>query len=148
MTSRLFGMILIVAFPVIIGFGFVVMNWESPFKAVDVCKNLAISIENIGPNQACLGDLDENQYINFILHNIGSSDITGITVLATGDKGSGTIELSPISFPKEGTFSKTDKLAIYDTQLFGKIKNIQFYPKSGTEFCPKKSIKADNIGTC
>ena len=153
-VSPLIATILLIAFAVALGS--VVMNWGLNLdlvKSGDKCRNLEIKIRNIDGNQVCFGGFGQNGYINFILDNAGVTDVSGLTILIYGEKGTKLFELNNILIKKGSLYDKKDKEVIYDFSTFGKIKRVEFQPKikdgSEIEVCGGKySIIAEKIASC
>ena len=152
-VSPLIATILLIAFAVALGS--VVMNWGLNLdlgKSADVCRNVEIKIRNIGVAEVCSGGFGANGYINFIIDNIGSSDITGLAIWVIGDKGTRLFDLDDVLIGSGSLYNKKDKEVSYDFTKFGDIKQVQFIPKikteQSTDICPKNSIKAEKIGIC
>lgn len=152
-VSPLIATILLIAFAVALGS--VVMNWGLNLNlgnSEDACRNVGIMIRNIDAAEACFGGFGANGYINFILDNTGAVDISGLSILIVGDKGTRLFDLDNILIKKSSLYDKKDKEVSYDFSTFGNIKQVQFIPKvkveQTTEICPKNAIKAEKIGIC
>ena len=151
-VSPLIATILLIAFAVALGS--VVMNWGlnlSLGKSSDKCSRVEIKIRNIDGAEICYGGFGANSYINFIIDNIGESDINGLAIWITGDKGTKLSDLDDITIKKGALFERKGKEVTYDSTAYGSIKNVQFIPKvkSDTlEPCLKNAIKVDKIGIC
>ena len=153
-VSPLIATILLIAFAVALGS--VVMNWGLNIlelgKSEDVCRNVEIKIRDIDKNEVCFGGLGQNGYINFIIDNIGVTDINGLAVWIVGDKGTKLFDIDNILIKKGYLYDKKDNGVVYDFSVFGNIKQVQFIPKikfdQATEICPKNAIKAEKIGVC
>jgi len=148
-VSPLIATILLIAFAVALGS--VVMNWGFNFeigKTTDICAGVEIKLRNIGNAQACYGSVEHNGYINFILDNTGSVDISGLGILIVGEKGTRLFDLDAISLAKGTLYDKKDKQVSIDFNAYGSVNEIQFIPKVGTEVCTNNAVKAKNIGIC
>lgn len=151
-VSPLIATILLIAFAVALGS--VVMNWGlnlSLGKSSDKCASVEIKIRNINGAEICYGGFGANSYINFIIDNVGETDINGLAVWITGDKGTKISDLDDVTIKKDALFEIKGKEVAYDSTAYGGIKNVQFIPKvkSDTlEPCLKNSIKAEKIGIC
>ncbi len=152
-VSPLIATILLIAFAVALGS--VVMNWGLNLnlgKPDDACSNVEIKIRDIGSSEICFGGFGKNGYINFIIDNTGSVDISGMAIWVSGDKTTRVFDLDNISIKKGALYDKKDKEVSYDFSVFGSIKQVQFIPKIYTghtiEICPKSAIKAEKIGVC
>ncbi len=152
-VSPLIATILLIAFAVALGS--VVMNWGLNLnlgKSADNCRNVEIKIRNIDVAEACFGGFGSNGYINFIIDNTGTIDISGLAIWIVGDKGTRLFDLDSIFIKKSSLYDKKDKEVTYDFAKFGNIKQVQFIPKikteQTTEICPKNAIKAEKIGIC
>src|SRR3989338_3985396 len=152
-VSPLIATVLLIAFAVALGS--VVMNWGLNLdlaKASDVCAGIEIKIRNVGSSEACFGGIGSNGYINFIIYNLGSSDINGIAIWMIGEKGTKLFDLDNIQIKKDSLYEKDDKEVSYDFSTYGSIKQVQFIPKirqdQSTEICPKNAIVAKSINQC
>lgn len=150
-VSPLIATILLIAFAVALGS--VVMNWGLNLnlgKSTDKCRNVEIRLRNIDVAEACYGGFGPNGYINFIIDNTGSVDISGLAIWIVGDKGTSLFDLDNIPIKKGSIYDKKDKEVVYDFTRFGNIKQILFIPKpeQSVEICPKNSVKAEKIGIC
>ena len=153
-VSPLIATILLIAFAVALGS--VVMNWGLNLnigKSADKCANVAIKIREISSAEVCYGGVAQNGYINFIIDNVGNTNITGLAILIVGDKGKTRLfDLDSILIKKSSLFDKRDKEVSYDIFQFGKVNEVQFIPKissdESTEICSKKSVTAEKIGIC
>lgn len=152
-VSPLIATILLIAFAVALGS--VVMNWGlslSIGKSSDACRNVEIEIRNIDGIEACFGGFGQIGYINFIIDNAGSADISGLAIWIVGDKGTSLFDLDNLMIRKGSLYDKKDKEVSYDFTQFGNIKQVQFIPKvksaNTIEICPKNAIKAEKIGVC
>src|SRR3990167_1379626 len=86
-VSPLIATILLIAFAVALGS--VVMNWGLNLnlgKSDDKCRNVEIKLRDIDSAEACYGGFGSNGYINFIIDNTGSADISGLAIWVVGDK--------------------------------------------------------------
>lgn len=152
-VSPLIATILLIAFAVALGS--VVMNWGLSLnlgKSSDACRNVEIEVKNINGIESCFGGFGQNGYINFIIDNTGSIDISGLAIWIVGDKGTRLFDLDSIMVKKGSLYDKKDKEVSYDFSQFGNIKQVQFIPKvmigQTTEICPKNAVKAEKIGVC
>ena len=152
-VSPLIATILLIAFAVALGS--VVMNWGLNLdlgSQGDRCRNVEIKIRNIDGSEVCFGGVGANSYINFIIDNTGSTDLSGLAIWMIGDKGAKLFDIDGIALKKGSLFEKKDKSVPYDLSAYGNIKQVQFIPKIKTDqsadICSKNSIKAEKIGTC
>ena len=152
-VSPLIATILLIAFAVALGS--VVMNWGLNLnfaKSSDVCIGVEIKIRNVGSSEACFGGVGSNGYIHFIIDNIGANEISGLAVWMIGEKGTKLFDIDNLRIKKNSLYQKEDKEVSYDFNAYGKIKQIQFIPKTkagqSTEICSKNAIVAKNIGAC
>ena len=151
-VSPLIATILLIAFAVALGS--VIMNWGLNLdlgKPDDKCGNVAVKIRNIDNFEVCYGDFGQNGYINFILDNIGTADISGLTILIVGEKGTKLSELQK-TIKKESLLDEKDKEVSYNFDVYGSIKQVQFIPKVSvnqeTVVCAKNLAEANKIGIC
>ena len=151
-VSPLIATILLIAFAVALGS--VIMNWGLNLnlgKPADKCDNVAIKIRNIDNSEVCYGGSGKGGYINFVLDNTGSVDISGITILAIGEKGTMLFELQK-TIKIGSLFDKKDREISYDFDAYGSIKQVQFIPKvtanQETDVCTKSLAEAEKIGAC
>ena len=152
-VSPLIATILLIAFAVALGS--VVMNWGLNLnlgKSSDKCRNVEIKIRSVDVAEVCFGGLGANGYINFIIDNTGSQDISGLAIWIIGGKGTRLFDLDNVLIKKNSLYDKKDKEVTYDFTTFGNIKQAQFIPKVRTEqmtdICTKKAIIAEKIGVC
>ena len=152
-VSPLIATVLLIAFAVALGS--VVMNWGLNLnlgKSTDMCRNVEIKIRNIDISEVCFGGFGPSGYVNFIIDNTGTIDISGLAIWIVGEKGTRLFDLDKIMIAKDSLYDKKDKEVSYDFSVFGNIKQVQFIPKvssgQSTEICPKNAIKADKIGAC
>lgn len=152
-VSPLIATILLIAFAVALGS--VVMNWGLSLdlgKSADKCKNIEIKIRNIDSTEICFGGFGQNAYINFVIDNTGTTDVSGLAIWIVGDKGTRLFDLDNISIKKGSLYDKKDKEVTYDFEKYGNIKQAQFIPKikleQTTEICPKNAVKVEKIGVC
>ena len=152
-VSPLIATVLLIAFAVALGS--VVMNWGLNLnlgKSADMCRNVEIKIRNIDVAEVCFGGFGPSGYVNFIIDNTGTIDISGLAIWIVGDKGTKLFDLDNILIAKGSLYDKKDKEVTYDFSAFGNIKQVQFIPKvrsgQSTEICPRNAIRADKIGVC
>ena len=153
-VSPLIATILLIAFAVALGS--VVMNWGLNLnlgKSPDLCYNVGIKIREISSAEVCYGGIGQNGYVNFIIDNVGETDITGLAILIVGDKGKTRLfDLDNILIRKRELFNKNDKEVSYDFNLYGDIKQVQFIPKIKTErsveICSRGAVIAEKAGMC
>ena len=152
-VSPLIATILLIAFAVALGS--VVMNWGLSLnlgKSSDKCRNVEIKIRNIDVAEVCFGGFGTNGYVNFIIDNVGTADISGLAIWIVGDKGTQLSDLDNLLIKKGTLYDKKDKEVAYDFSKFGNIKQVQFIPKikaeQTIEICPRNAIKAEKVGVC
>ena len=152
-VSPLIATILLIAFAVALGS--VVMNWGLNLnlgKSSDNCAPVNIKIRNIGGFEVCYGGFGNNGYINFIIDNVGESDLNGLSVWIVGEKGTRLLDIDGITIKKGSLFDKKGRDVTYDFATYGNIKHVQFIPKvtgsEGIEPCLKNAIKVEKIGVC
>ena len=152
-VSPLIATVLLIAFAVALGS--VVMNWGLNLnlgKSADMCRNVEIKLRNIDVSEVCFGGFGPSGYINFIIDNTGTVDLSGLAIWIVGEKATRLFDLDKIMIAKGSLYDKKDKEVSYDFSIFGNIKQVQFIPKvksgQSTEICPKNAIKADKIGIC
>lgn len=151
-VSPLIATILLIAFAVALGS--VVMNWGlnlSIGKSADKCSSVSMKIRNINGAQICYGGFGNNGYVNFIVDNVGSSDINGLSVWITGEKGTRLFDIDDIAVKSGSLFERKGKEVTYDFTAYGNIKSVQFIPKAkgeSLEPCLKNAVKVEKIGIC
>ena len=152
-VSPLIATILLIAFAVALGS--VIMNWGLNFnigKENDICGKVGIKIRSLDAAEVCYSGLGVNGYINFILDNIGSSDVNGLSIWIIGEKGTRLFDLDRITLKKGVLFDKRDMDVSYDFNVYGKIREVQFIPKvqssKGQEVCTTSAVKTQKIGIC
>jgi len=151
-VSPLIATILLIAFAVALGS--VIMNWGLNLnlgKPDDKCSNVVVKIRNIDNFEVCYGDFGQNGYINFILDNTGTADISGLTILIVGEKGTKLSELQK-TIKKGSLLDEKGKEVSYNFEVYGGIKQVQFIPKVSvdkeTVVCAKNLAEANKIGIC
>jgi len=152
-VSPLIATILLIAFAVALGS--VVMNWGLNLdlgKSADKCRSIEMKLREIDSAEACFGGFGQNGYINFVIDNTGTDDISGLAIWIVGDKGTRLFELDSILIKKDSLYDKKDKEVSYDFTAYGNINQVQFIPKAkaeqATEICPKNAVKTEKIGAC
>lgn len=152
-VSPLIATVLLIAFAVALGS--VVMNWGLNLnlgKSGDKCRGVEIKIRNIDVAEVCYGGFGQNGWIDFIIDNTGSIDISGLAIWIVGDKGTKLFDFDNISIKKGAIFDKKGKDVSYDFNKYGSILEVQFIPKvkseQGMEICTKDTVKAEKIGIC
>ena len=151
-VSPLIATILLIAFAVALGS--VIMNWGLNLnigKENDICGKVEIKIRSLDA-EVCYSGFGANGYINFILDNTGSTDVNGLSIWIIGEKGTRLFDLDNIAFKKGILFDKRDMEVSYDFNVYGKIREVQFIPKTqsskGQELCTTSAVKAQKIGIC
>lgn len=151
-VSPLIATILLIAFAVALGS--VLINWglNLDLNAQDPCTDVGLTLRQINDAQACYGGERENGYVNFILNNVGSEDIDGLSVWIIGDRQTKFVELSDLSIPAKSAFEKRDRGLTYDYLTHGNIQQMQFIPKvrsnGETEICTQQAVKAQILKRC
>jgi flagellin-like protein len=152
-VSPLIATVLLISFAVALGS--VVLNWGRNLdiaKPGDLCSEVSIQIRNIGDAEVCYSGNGKNTYINFIIDNPGKTDIRGLGIWITGQKGTKLLDFDNMPVKSGQLLSIKDKSVVYDLDTYGIIKNIQFFPKilgtDSLELCARNSIKVSNIGVC
>ena len=152
-VSPLIATILLIAFAVALGS--VVMNWGLNLnlgKSADKCNSVNIKIRNIDGAEICYGGFGANGYINFIIDNIGESELNGLSVCITGEKNTRLFDIDDIKIGKGSLFEKKGKDVTYDFTTYGNIKILQLIPKikkdQSLEPCLKNAVKVEKIGVC
>lgn len=151
-VSPLIATILLIAFAVALGS--VIMNWGLNLnlsKPDNKCSNVAVKIRDSGNFEACYGGIGQNGYVSFVLDNIGNVDISGLTILIVGEKGTKLYELQK-AIKKGSLLDENGKEISYDFVTYGSIKQAQFIPKivigQETVVCAKNLAEANKIGIC
>ena len=151
-VSPLIATILLIAFAVALGS--VIMNWGLNLnlgKPDDKCGNVAVKIRYSENFEVCYGDFGQNGYINFILDNIGTADISGLTILIVGEKGTKLSELQK-TIKKGSLLDEKGKEVSYNFDVYGSINQVQFIPKVEVNHeivvCAKNLAEANKIGVC
>ncbi len=152
-VSPLIATVLLIAFAVALGS--VIMNWGLNLdlgKSADKCSNVEIKVRNIDDSEVCFGGFGQQGYINFIIDNMGTKDLSGLAIWIVGEKGTNLFDLDNILIEKGSLYDKKDKEVAYDFSKYGDIKHVQFIPKvhsdEGIEICPKNAVKIERIGVC
>src|SRR3989338_1350441 len=129
-VSPLIATVLLISFAVALGS--VVLNWG---RNLDIsrpgyaCSGVAIKMRNIADAEVCYAGSGSGTYINFVIDNIGSTGIDGLWIWITGEKGTKLLDINDISIKKGQLLDIKDKSIVYDSETYGTIKNIQFFPK-------------------
>ena len=152
-VSPLIATVLLISFAVALGS--VVLNWGRNLdiaKPGDICTGISMKIRNVGDSQVCYSGQGQNTYINFIIDNDGSTDIDGLGIWITGEKGTKLLDFNDFSIKKGELRDVKDKSITYDSNAYGTIKQIQFFPKvkatDSIELCARNSVKVSNIKAC
>ncbi len=151
-VSPLIATILLIAFAVALGS--VIMNWGlnlSTQNSDDPCQRVRLSLNLIGGAEACYGNTGAQGYVNFILENTGTTDISGVSIWMTGQKKTELVDIV-ISIPRKTTFDRNNKETSFDFNAVGNINQIQFIPKvqtpERTSICTKQAIEPKIITFC
>ena len=152
-VSPLIATILLISFAVALGS--VVLNLGRNLdiaKPGDICAGIIMNIRNIGESQVCYSGQGQNTYINFIIDNDGSANIDGLGIWITGEKGTKLLDFNDFLIEKGELREVKDKSINYDSNAYGTIKQIQFFPKikdvDSMELCARNSVKVSNIKAC
>ena len=148
-VSPLIATILLIAFAVALGS--VIMNWGLNLnlgKEDDACGKIELKVRAIESADVCYGGSGANGYVNFVVDNTGSAEINGLSIWVIGEKGTRLLDLDNIAIKEGFLYDKKDKEVSYDFNAYGKIKQVQFIPKAGSEVCTKSAVKAEKIGIC
>ena len=152
-VSPLIATVLLISFTVALGS--VVLNWGRNLEISrpgDACSGVIIKTRSIADVEVCYSGSGQNTHINFIIDNVGSVDIDGLSIWIVGEKGTKLQDLDNFPIKKGELLDIKNKLVTYDFNTYGKIKHVQFIPKvkadTSVDICPRNSIKAEKIGTC
>ena len=152
-VSPLIATILLIAFAV--SLGSVVLNWGLNLnleKSADKCNNAKIKVRVIEGAEICYGGYGANGYINFIIDNVGQSDLNGISLWIVGAKGTRLFDIDDVEIKKGSLFQKKAKDVTYDFTTYGNIISAQIIPKVKSEqsvsTCLKNAAKVEKIGAC
>jgi|SRR3989338_88867 len=152
-VSPLIATVLLISFAAALGS--VALNWGRNLdiaKPGDACSGVAIKMGNIADAEVCYAGSGSGTYINFVIDNIGSIDIDGLGVWITGEKGTKLLDINNIPIKKGQRLDVKDKSIIYDSNTYGAIKSIQFFPKvmgaDALEICSRNSVKANKLKAC
>lgn len=152
-VSPLIATVLLIAFAVALGS--VILNWGFSLqlgKPADRCGNVKITVRETGAGDVCFGGSGANGYINFIIDNTGTADISGLAVWITGEKGTSFFDIDNISIKKSSLYEKKDRMVTYNFMEYGNIEQVQFIPKIKLEqalyICPKNAVNAEKISAC
>lgn len=151
-VSPLIATILLIAFAVALGS--VIMNWGLNLSAQnsdDPCQRVRLELQPIVNAEACYGNTGTQGYVNFILENTGTSDISGVSIWLTGQKKTEVVDLV-VSIPRKTTFERINKETTFDFSAVGNINQIQFIPKVQTvdrsQICTRQSIEPRTVTFC
>jgi flagellin-like protein len=151
-VSPLIATVLLISFAVALGA--VVMNWGRSIDIIgpdDKCAGVGITVRKTN-YEVCFGGSGSDAYVNFIIDNTGSMDISGLGIWIVGTKGTKFHDLDSLKISKGALLDIKDESTQYDFNEYGNIKHVQFIPKilieGSLEICPKNTIKADKIDVC
>jgi len=151
-VSPLIATVLLISFAVALAT--VVLNWGKNFEIIgeeDKCSGVSLTVRPTN-YEVCSGGSGKDSYINFIIDNTGSSDISGLRIFIVGDKGTEFHDFNTLKINKGELLDIKDQSISYDFETYGNIRKVQFTPKitvnDEIESCPKNEITADKIGVC
>jgi len=151
-VSPLIATILLIAFAVALGS--VIMNWGlnlSNQDADDPCQRVRMELKPMTNADACYGSIGSQGYINFVLENTGTTDISGISIWLTGQKKTELIDLA-ISIPRKTSFERFNKETTFDFETVGNVNQVQFIPKiesaGKTSICTRQAIEPKTVTFC
>ena len=129
------------------------MNWGLKLDvAGDPCSGVDIELQPIDNAQACFGGAGSQGYITFNLKNTGTAEVSGLSIIMSGEQGSQTHDINDLDLPSKSAFSMTGKDISYDFTKNGKIGLVQFIPRTKDEkqtyICTRKSVEADTLKIC
>ena len=152
-VSPLIATVLLISFAVALGS--VVLNWGRNLdisKPGDKCAGISIKLRSVNNIEVCYAGSGQEGYINFIIDNGGNTDIDGLGIWITGEKGTKLLDFNDFSIKKGDLLSIKDNSVKYDFDAYGAIKHIQFFPKvkldESIDICARNSVKANLIEGC
>lgn len=152
-VSPLIATVLLISFAVALGS--VVLNWGRNLdisNPADICSGVSMKIRNIGGFETCYSGSGQNMYLQFILDNSGSTNVDGLAIWIIGEKGTKLIDNDETAINSGQLLEIKDRKIMYDSNNYGRIKQVQFIPKVKTkdsiEICSRNSVKTDKIGAC
>ena len=149
-VSPIIATILLIVFAVTLGS--VVISWRFNIdtdKSGVKCENVDFRIRKVSGVEICITP-DQPNYLNFVIDNIGRTDISGFDIWAIGSKGTKLYSLDSLNISKDSLFFYKEKGLPYETDKYGSLEIVQFMPKVGTkpDTCPNAVIKADTSSVC
>ena len=151
-VSPIIATVLLISFAVALGA--VVMNWGRNIDIIspdDKCAGVGLTVRKTN-YEVCFGGSGSEAYINFIIDNTGSVEISGLGIWIVGTKGTDFHDFNRLNIKKGELLDIKDKSISYDFNKYGNIKHVQFIPKiiveDSLDICPKNTIKADKIDVC
>ena len=152
-VSPLIAGVLLISFTVALGY--IIFNWAINLdysNPEDKCADIHIKIRNIDNSQVCYLVSGNNYYINFIIDNVGNTDIDGLGIWIIGEKGTKLLDFNDLSIKKGEFLDINHTIVKYNFNIYGPIKNIQFFPKvkidDSLDICFRSSVKVDKIEVC
>ncbi|HIH05379.1 TPA: hypothetical protein HA281_01215 [Candidatus Woesearchaeota archaeon] len=152
-VSPLIATILLIAFAVALGT--VIMNWGLSLgsSSDDPCAKVALELKKMVDNgEVCYGNRGAEGYLNFVIENSGSTDISGVSIWLTGRKKTDLVDLGSLSIPRRETFDKTGNGVIFDFSAIGNLDQVQFIPRimvNGKEkACIKQAVQPSDVKFC
>jgi flagellin-like protein len=151
-VSPLIATVLLISFAVALGA--VVMNWGRNINIIspdDKCAGIDIEVRKTN-YEVCFSGSGSDAFINFIIDNTGSVDISGLGIWIVGTRGTDFHNLDSLRIRQGELLDIKDNSVSYDFNKYGNIKHVQFIPKilveNSLDICPKNAIKAENIDVC
>ena len=122
-VSPLIAPILLIAFAVALAS--VVMQWGLHLDiGKDKCKNVEIKLRNLNDKYQTCYAVSDSSYVNFVIDNTGSYEVSGITIYIAAEKGNSLNELNDISISPGTLYEKKDSSVDYDYNKYGIVKEI------------------------
>ena len=149
-VSPLIATVLLISFAVALGS--IVLNLSRTLHFWDECSEISIKVRELDESQACYFGKGKKSIIHLIIKNNGNKDIDGLGIWITGEKGSQLQEFNYPTIEMGGVFDTKYNPAYYDYISYGRIKNIQIFPKvkkeGALEICTKNSLKLETVLEC
>ncbi len=151
-VSPLIATILLIAFAVALGS--VIMNWglSLSINSDDPCQKVALDLREFNGAEACYGNRGEQGYINFIIENQGSIDVSGVSLWLTGQKKSELIDLDSLPISKRESIEKVSNDVVFSFNTVGNLDQVQFIPKISTngkmQACTRQAVQPSALKFC
>tara|TARA_Y100000310_G_C20704099_1_gene833139 strand:+ start:619 stop:1104 length:486 start_codon:yes stop_codon:yes gene_type:complete len=151
-VSPLIATIILVVFAVTLAS--VVINWGFNIELDSEpsnCKSVRFTMRSTGSSDVCLTSNKGKGYLNFIIDNTGTTEITGFDIWMIGNSGTKLSSLDNLKIEPSTLLFYKENTTEYDNVKYGSIKQVHLIPKIGSStatVCPKKVVKAKTPSLC